>query len=134
MRKKRSLTLLEIMVVIMLIGIIGSVIGFNMKGSIDEGRAFKTRHAMAQIKDVLMLEVAKGRPIAEVVDHAAAIVDQSGMVKGNLRKFMQDGWNHEFSITVNGVTHDDIIIHSDGLDAYNRKKREKGLAQLPDED
>ena len=47
MQKKRALTLLEIMIVIVLIGIIGSVIGVNMKGSLDAGKAFKsdTSHA-----------------------------------------------------------------------------------------
>ncbi len=54
------MTLLEIMIVIVLIGLIGSVIGFNMKGSLDEGRAFKTRQAQEQIQDILMLEVARG--------------------------------------------------------------------------
>ena len=44
-KKQYALTLIEIMIVIVLIGLIGSVIGANMKGSLDEGKAFKTKYA-----------------------------------------------------------------------------------------
>ena len=58
-RKKRTLTLMEIMIVIVLIGLIGSVIGINMKGSLDKGRAFKTKEAIRQIDDIFSLEIAQ---------------------------------------------------------------------------
>ena len=32
-KRKSTITLLEVMIVVLLIGIIGSVLGFNMKGS-----------------------------------------------------------------------------------------------------
>ena len=66
-RKKRSLTLLEIMIVIFLIGLIGSVIGYNVKGSLDEGRAFRSEQGACQIRDILLLEVAKGYPLDQVL-------------------------------------------------------------------
>src|SRR5438874_1720969 len=102
-RKKRSLTLLEIMIVIVLIGLIGSVIGVNMKGSLDEGKAFKSRQARAQIKDILMLEVARGVPIQDVVDRAEVYLANSGLVK-NPKKFLNDGWNEPFEVKVNAST------------------------------
>ena len=40
-KKKRSMTLLEVMIVIFIIGIIGSIVGYNMKGSMEKARAFK---------------------------------------------------------------------------------------------
>ena len=52
--KKRSVTLLEMMIVITLIGLIASVIGYNMKGSLDRGKAFKTEESQKQIKDILL--------------------------------------------------------------------------------
>src|SRR3990167_6260687 len=90
-RRKRPLTLLEIMIVIVLIGLIGSVIGFNMKGSLDEGRAFKTRQAKEQIKDILMLEVARGAPIADVVQQKEQYLRNSGLVL-KPKSFLRDGW------------------------------------------
>jgi len=123
-KKKRPLTLLEIMIVIVLIGLIGSVIGFNMKGSLDEGRAFKTRQAKEQIKDILMLEVARGAPIADVVQKKEEYLRNSGLV-AKPKSFLRDGWGEEFEIKVNGKTHSDIIVKSARLTAYDRVKREK---------
>ena len=115
---------MEIMIVIVLIGLIGSVIGVNMKGSLEEGRAFKTRQAMDQIKDILMLDVARGVPIQEVVDKREAYLANSGLVK-NAEKFLKDGWGQPFEVKVNARTHADIIIKSASLKAHDRKKSDK---------
>ena len=94
---KRNLTLLEIMIVIVLIGLIGSVIGFNMKGSLDEGKAFKTRQAQEQIRDILMLEMARGISLDEAVQRREVILANSGLVK-NPKTFLKDGWGEEFEV------------------------------------
>ena len=59
-KKQRPMTLLEIMIVIFIIGIIGSVIGYNMKGSLEEGKAFKTQEGIKQLYEIFHLEMAKG--------------------------------------------------------------------------
>lgn len=124
-RKKRTLTLLEIMIVIVLIGLIGSVIGFNMKGSLDEGRAFKTRQAQEQIQDILMLEVARGALIDTVIADREKYLANSGLVKGDPKKFLRDGWGNEFEVKVSGKSADEIIVTSTKLKAYDHKKKEK---------
>jgi general secretion pathway protein G len=123
-RKKRTLTLLEIMIVIVLIGLIGSVIGVNMKGSIDEGRAFKTEKAQEQIQDILMLEVARGTPIDDVIDKREEYLANSGLVK-NPKKFLKDGWNEDFEVRVDGRSNETIIVSSAKLRQYKQRKREK---------
>ena len=120
-RKKRTLTLMEIMIVIVLIGLIGSVIGYNMKGSLDEGRAFKTRQAMEQIEDILMLEVARGATIDEVINEKEKYLANSGLVK-DPDSFLKDGWHQDFEIKKEG---DGIEISSSRLKAYERKKAQK---------
>ncbi|MBS0604733.1 MAG: type II secretion system protein [Verrucomicrobia bacterium] len=123
-KKKRPLTLLEIMIVIVLIGLIGSVIGFNMKGSLDEGRAFKTRQAKDQIQDILMLEVARGTPFDEVIQNREKYLENSGLVK-KPREFLKDGWGEEFDVRADGRSGGSIIVKSAKLAAYERKKSEK---------
>jgi len=59
MKKKRAVTLLEMMVVIFLIGIITTVIGFNMRGSLEEGKAFKSKQGAERLADILNLQIAK---------------------------------------------------------------------------
>jgi prepilin-type N-terminal cleavage/methylation domain-containing protein len=130
-RKKRALTLLEIMIVIVLIGLIGSVIGVNMKGSLDEGRAFKTRQAQEQIQDILMLEVARGTPIDEVIAKREEYLENSGLVK-KAKAFLRDGWGQEFLVKEDGRKNGNISVVSERLKAYNRKKNEKLGKKLED--
>lgn len=120
-KKKRSLTLLEIMIVIVLIGLIGSVIGVNMKGSLDKGKAFKTRMAIEQIQDILMLEVAKGASIDEVLKDTETYLKNSGLVK-NPKTFLNDGWGKPFEIK---EVHSTIKVISQNLRAYDAKQRVK---------
>jgi len=118
-KKKYALTLLEIMIVIVLIGLIGSVIGYNMKGSLDEGRAFKTEFAINQITDILMLEVAKGEETIEsVIDKKESHLRNSGLVK-DVNKLLKDGWGTPFEITTDGST---IAVSSTNLDKYKAVK------------
>ena len=123
-KNKRNLTLLEIMIVIFLIGLIGSVIGVNMKGSLDSGRAFKSRQAREQIKDILMLEVARGAPIEDVAANPEGYLANSGLIK-NPKKFLNDGWGIPFEIKVDGRSYSDFIVNSVKLKAYERKTSEK---------
>ncbi len=133
-KKKRALTLLEIMIVIFLIGLIGSVIGVNMKGSLDEGKAFKTRQARDQINDILMLEVARGVSIDEVVQNPTKYLANSGLVK-KPDAFIKDGWGEIFEIKVHESTKNTLIVRSARLTAYDQKKKEKlGKAHVDAED
>lgn len=122
-RRKRALTLLEIMIVVFLIGLIGSVIGVNMMGSMEKGKAFKTEQAMSQIKDILMLEVANGyATLEEVVAEPAKYLAHSGLVK-DPKKFVQDGWGKDFEFSIDG--HNNLKIKSEKFNAYDRKQKAK---------
>ena len=120
-KKKRPLTLIEIMIVIVLIGLIGSVIGVNMKGSLEQGKAFKSTQAIEQIKDILMLEIAQGATPEEVVKDPVKYLENSGLVK-NPNKFINDGWGCRFVIKTSGGN---ISVTSEKLKAYNKKKDAK---------
>lgn len=130
MRKKRALTLLEIMIVIFLIGLIGSVIGYNMKGSLEEGKAFRTRQGIEQIRDILLLEVAKGTDIDTVVAKPEVYLENSGMVK-NVSKLIEDGWGHRYNIRKKYTS--DIAVSSESLKSYNAAKKAKGV-RIAEED
>lgn len=122
-KQKRPLTLLEIMIVIFLIGLIGSVVGYNMKGSIDEGRYFKTEQAAAQIRDILLLEVAKGEStVDEVVGNPLFYLKKAKVMK-EPEKMLKDGWGTKFEITKNKQT--DIKVTTDRYEREKAKKRKK---------
>ncbi len=99
MKKKRALTLIEIMIVIFLITLVTGAIGYNMKGTLDKGKKFKTEQAMAQLHDLLLLCVDEGHPIDEVAKDPAKYLKLSGLAK-DPSKLIKDGWNVPFEIVV----------------------------------
>ncbi len=118
-RKKQFITLIEIMIVIFLIGLIGGALAFNMRGSMDEGRAFKTRQNIERIRDILQLELAKGNATGPELQGAwKAYVHASSLVDG--KKTDKDGWGNEFKVEFNMNT-DDFDIKSDSLIAFENR-------------
>lgn len=115
MIKKRYITLLEIMIVILLIGIITSVVGYNVKGSLEKGKIFKTEQAQKQIRDILLLEVANGTEIEKVVEGHRKYLKDSGLIK-DVDQMLKDGWNNPFEIKVSRDRTDIQVISA----YYNR--------------
>ncbi len=120
--KKRTLTLLEIMIVIFIITIITGAIGYNMRGTLDKGRVFRTEQGKEQLHDLLLIclasvEKADAETIAK---NPAFYLKQSGLAK-NPKQLVVDGWKIPFIIT---PTRDksDFNIRSEGLEKYNKKR------------
>lgn len=117
MRKKsRRITLIEIMIVILLIGLIGGALAFNMRGSLDEGKAFKTRQNQERIENILMLEIAKGTLDPNKLTQAKweKVVKASPLVKdGN--QAIKDGWGNSFTVSYNDGQ---VVVTSDSLNQY----------------
>jgi type II secretory pathway pseudopilin PulG len=123
MRKKRYITLMEIMIVILLIGIITSVIGYNVKGSLNKAKIFKTKQAQSQIKDLLLLEVANGASIDDVIKDPKKYLDNSGLPR-DVDSLMKDGWGEKFQINTDRKK-SDIIVSSKNLEKYEKKHKQK---------
>lgn len=127
LRKKHPMTLIEIMIVIFIIGIIGSVIGYNMKGSLEEGKAFKSEQGSKQVYDILTLEIAKGSNIEDIVANPGRYLENSGFAK-NPKKLLQDGWGQSYTIKQRGE--DDLFIVSDNYLKYLQKKKQVDVEDL----
>ena len=128
-KKKYPLTLLEIMIVIFLIGLISSVIGFNMKGSLDKAKVFKTEKGISQIKEILLLEIAKNELLIEDISsndpevnkaNAKECLRRSGMVK-NVNDTFKDGWGEEYEIIPGSDSLEDFEIVSRKLSIHKEK-------------
>lgn len=142
MKQKRAFTLMEIMIVIFLIGIIGGAISYNMRGSLDRGRAFKTEQAMNQLRDIFELELANGnynaQEIAERADLRENIIKASGLSR-DAKKLLKDGWNEPLEFSPDHRSPDRILISSKKLKTYNDKqkkllgKQEEALAENAEE-
>lgn len=105
-RKRHPITLLEIMIVILLIGVIGGVLSYNLKGTLDRGKVFRTEEGMKRLKEILELQLETGKylradllgptdssKVKECVSKSQFISPQ------NLDAFLKDGWNEPYIIT-----------------------------------
>lgn len=117
---KRAMTLLEIMIVIFIIGIIGSVVGYNMKGSLEEGKAFKSKEGARQIYEILTLEYARGDYTPEYIkEHLEEVLKHSGMVR-NAKNLLKDGWGKDYIVT---FSKDDFKVKSERYFRYAKEKK-----------
>lgn len=122
-KKKRSITLIEIMVVILIIGIISSVLAFNMSGSVDQGKIFQSEQKSARIYDILMMEYAQSNvDLEDIVESYEQIIKKSPLIK-NDKNFLLDAWGDKLIIKLN-KDKDDIIVFSEKAAKYQKKKKE----------
>lgn len=131
MKQKRPFTLMEIMIVIFLIGIIGGAISYNMRGSMEKGRVFKTEQAMRQLIDILELAISDGAEVTDVIDKPVDYLKRSGMVK-NPDKLLKDGWNKPFKFEQDSDNPGQIRVVSDSYMAYKEKQKALGVSTSND--
>ena len=104
-KKNRAMTLMEIMIVIFIIGIIGSVIGYNMRGGLDQGRAFKTKESINKLYHIVNLymdnDTLKSLKTsnAELPEKVKKILSDSGLVT-KPQEYLSDGWKVPFTFTI----------------------------------
>lgn len=118
-RQKRALTLLEIMIVILLITLITGTIGYNMKGTLDRGRAFRTEQAKTQLHDLLLICLEEGEKPDDVVKSPSIYLKKYNLAK-NSDKIVQDGWGSDFEITYY-KSKNDFGITSQNYNRYKKK-------------
>lgn len=118
--KRRYLTLMEIMVVILLIMMIMGVIAYNYSGSLDEGRAFKSKAAIEKVDNILNIEIAKDPSrLNDIESEWVNLIKRNKIVK-NPDDLIYDGWGNKLEVQVED---DKIQVHSKKLDDYERKSR-----------
>lgn len=117
--KKQFVTLIEMMIVMFLIALITGAIAYNYRGSLEEGKAFKTKMGIEQIERILDLRVA-GDP--ELLDNIESgwkdIVRNDPLVK-DPNSLMKDGWGEDYKVT---VQNNRIKVESDRYIQYQKSK------------
>jgi len=107
-KKRQPITLLEIMIVILLIGVIGGVLSYNLKGTLDRGKKFRTEEGIKRLKEILDLQIETGPyKRSELLGSADSLkvkecVKASGFISPDkLDEFLKDGWKEPYIITEN---------------------------------
>lgn len=119
--KKRAITLMELMVVMVIIGIISTVIGRGISGSLEKGKKFKTEHSRKQLEEILLLQIATGDCELNDLKDMNKVKEQlkkSGLVS-NADDLLKDGWGDLYTIHVPEGGDKILIIskHDEQVDA-----------------
>lgn len=123
--KKRFITLVEMMIVMFLIAMITGVIAYNYTGSLEEGKAFKTKAGIEKIHTILDLHLATHPEDRDSIESKwTEIVDNSQLVK-NARDLKKDGWGVEYQVGKDNSG--DIEIKSAKYEAYQAGKGKSGM-------
>lgn len=132
-RKKRAMTLLEVMIVIFIIGIISSVIGYNMKGSLEKAKAFKTAEGIKKVKEIIDLEIAQGMgSVPDTIEKAKDLLANSGLVS-NPDDLLKDGWGVPYTIKISRVN-GSLILKSENYDKYQTKHKKAAPKEEDEEE
>lgn len=119
--KKRFITLVEMMIVMFLIAMITGVIAYNYTGSLEEGKAFKTKAGIEKIHTVLDLYLATHpEDTGQIESKWKDILGHSQLVK-NSRELEKDGWGNEYQVSANTET-GDIEVKSQKYTDYQNAK------------
>jgi len=130
--KKRSITLIEILVVMSLIAIITGALAYNYQGAIEKGKAFKTEETIKRMETILSIELSeKSDEIDDIKNHWQQRVIKSPMW-GGAKKTKDgqditeifDGWGGKISMKFerNPDTGElEIIGKSVRLEEYKKK-------------
>ena len=132
MKKKRALTLLEIIIVIFLITLITGAIGYSMKGTLDKGRVFRTEQAIDQLRDFFLMCLAEGESAEDILRDPAGVLKKYGLAK-NPEKIIEDGWGKKFDISLTRGKND-FVISSENLKNYKKKTKLSSQEESMDEE
>jgi general secretion pathway protein G len=113
---KRCVTLIEMMIVMFLIALITGIVAYNYQGSLDEGKAFKTRTAIEKLETILNLELSKNPNMN--VDNWQTIVRTSPIVK-DPNNLIYDGWGKEYQVDID-KERGGVKVTSENLNSYER--------------
>jgi type II secretory pathway pseudopilin PulG len=119
--KKRHVTLVEMMIVMFLIAMIIGVIAYNYTGSLEEGKAFKTKTGIEKIHTVLDLHLATHPEDRQNIETKwQDIVHVSQLVK-NANELITDGWGVHYKVSTN--TEGELEIQSEKYERYQQTKK-----------
>ncbi len=117
-KNRRFITLIEIMIVMFLIALISGVVAYNYRGSLEEGKAFKTKTGIEKLETILNMAVAEEPDLLDDIDSGwQNIVETSPLVKSK-NALIKDGWGNVYQVSIgdNGI----IEVESERLNEYQR--------------
>src|SRR5690554_352491 len=113
--RRRYVTLIEMMIVMFLIALIIGVIGYNYRGTLEEGKAFKTKAGIERLETILNLAVAENADLLDDIESNWPEIVRNSPLVSNPSALIHDGWGQEYNVTVEDG---EIVVRSDRYEEY----------------
>jgi general secretion pathway protein G len=124
--RERGMTLIEIMVVLVILGLIASAVAVNVVGSMGKARVDTAKNDVRKISEgVDTFKVLKGRyPSTE---EGLGVLIKENILKPNKEGKLLDPWDHEYVYLYPGQLHPDAYdVKSYGADGQPGGDAENG--------
>jgi general secretion pathway protein G len=126
-KKRFSITLIEMVIVMILITMITGAIAYNYRESLNEGRAFKTKEGIERIKTIITLYLAEHPEDQSQYQtrNWKDIVAMHPLMKGS-KNFLTDGWGDAYEIRVEKDSDDELqaYVSSKNYEKYEKRKHQ----------
>lgn len=119
--EKRFVTLIEMMIVMFLIALITGVIAYNYRGSLDEGKAFKTKTGIEKLETILNMEVANNPGSASSMSSEWQSYVLSSPLVHDAQALLTDGWGETYQVSVSETG--GVVVSSRKYEEYIRTHR-----------
>lgn len=110
------MTLIEILIVMAIIAMIGGALAYNYRGSLDKGKAFKSKQGIEKIESILTLMIAEDPSVIHEVENNWVDVIRNSPLIGKPNELIKDGWGYEYEVIMD--SNGDIEVISPGLERY----------------
>lgn len=98
--KRRFVTLIEMMIVMFLIALITGVVAYNYRGTLEEGKVFKTKAGIQKLETILNLEIAKNPQLAGSIKSSWQSVILNSPMVHDPQALVVDGWGQPYDVDV----------------------------------
>jgi general secretion pathway protein G len=119
--RRRFVTLIEMMIVMFLIALITGVVAYNYRGSLEEGKAFKTKAGMEKLETILNLAAADNPDIDFSGPGWQDFIKNSPLVK-DADSLIKDGWGNTYTVNYD-ESNRQISITSEAYNSYRSKNK-----------
>lgn len=117
---RRHVTLIEMMIVMFLIAMIIGVVAYNYQGTLEEGKAFKTKAAKEKLETILTLAISENPSLRDDIEAKWKEVVKSSPLVHNPNELMKDGWGEDYEVK---IVDDRLRVTSKHYNQYVEKNR-----------
>ncbi len=117
---RRCVTLIEMMIVMFLIAMIIGVVAYNYQGTLEEGKAFKTKAGKEKLETILTLAISENPELKDNIDSKWKEVIKNSPLVQNSQDLTKDGWGDEYEVKIDN---DHVKVYSRKYAAYSEKNR-----------